>query len=84
MASAIMVASRRQAMQDRRCTREKEDLRGLEKTEIHRWESRRERWVSVKKRCWKSTRSWRPATGSIRSTLPSSSSTASHRLHRKM
>ena len=66
-----------------RCTLVKLLRVGRDTTENHRWSLVSFFLTDELNRCLKAVRSLRPATGRILSTTPSSSSTASQRLHKK-
>lgn len=83
MQLVIIVRKSREAQHDTRCTRVKLLLVGRDITENHIWSLLSFLRTDELKRCLKAVRSCSPATGRIRSTMPSSSSTASHRSHRK-
>ena len=83
IALASMVVNSKDRQQVSRCTRVKLLLVGRENSETQRWSSVRFLRAFAKKRWLKPCISSVPATGSIRSTWPSSSSAASHREHRK-
>ena len=69
--------------QEMRWTREKLLLVGRDTTENHMCSLLSFLRRDEEKRCLNAMRSSLPATGMMRSTCPSSSSTASQRLHRK-
>jgi len=79
----IMVRNSRQTQQLIRCTRVKLLRVGLDTTENHKWSLVSFLRTEELKRCLNAVRSLKPATGRILSTIPSSSSTASHRPQRK-
>ena len=83
MQFVIMVRNNNDTQQLTRCTLVKLLFVGLDTTENHRWSFVNFLRTEDEKRWLKAVRSFIPATGSIRSTAPSSSSTASHRLQRK-
>ena len=84
IALVIMVRNSNDMQHDSRCTRVKLERVGREKTESQRWSLASFLRAEEVKRCLKAMRSSMPATGRIRSTMPSSSSTASQRSHRKI
>lgn len=84
MAFVIIVINRSDMQQEIRCARVKLLLVGLEKTENQRCSLESFFRTFAEKSCLNATRSSRPATGRIRSTIPSSSSKASHRSHKKI
>lgn len=84
MALVIMVRNSSDMQHDSLCTRVKLERVGREKTESQRWSLAIFLRAEEVKRCLKAMRSSMPATGRIRSTMPSSSSTASQRSHKKI
>lgn len=83
MQLVIMVRKSRATQQEIRWTRLKLERVGRLRTLTHRWSLVSFFLTLVENRCLKAERSDSPATGKIRSTIPSSSSTASHLSHRK-
>lgn len=83
MALVIIVMNSKDIQHEMRCTRVKLLLVGRENTENHKWSLVSFFLIDEENRCLKAARSSRPATGIILSIMPSSSSTAIHRSHRK-
>ena len=83
MALVIIVMNRRDIQQEIRCTRVKLLLVGRENTENHKWSLVSFFLIDDVNRCLNAAKSSRPATGIIRSIIPSPSSTASQRSQRK-
>lgn len=83
MAFDIMVINNRDIQQEIRWTRVKLLLVGRENIENHRWSLVSFFLIDEVKRCLNAAKSSRPATGIILSIIPSSSSTANQRSHKK-
>ena len=83
MAFVIIVRNSSDMQHEMRCTRVKELRVGRLNTDNQRWSLDSFFRTEEEKSCLKATRSSMLATGRMRSTIPSSSSQASHRLHRK-
>ena len=83
MAFVIIVRNSSDMQQEILWTRVNELLVGREKTDTQRWSLVSFFRMDEEKSCLKATRSSRPATGKILSTMPSSSSQANQRLHKK-
>ena len=82
MQLVIIVRNKRATQQDTLCTLVKLLRVGLLSTDTQMWSFAIFFLTDPLKRCLKEVRSFIPATGTIRSTCPSSSSTANHRSHR--
>ena len=83
MALVIIVKNNKDMQQEILWTRVNELRVGREKTDSQRWSLVNFLRTDDEKSCLKATRSSILATGRTRSTIPSSSSQASHRLQRK-
>lgn len=84
MAFVIIVINKSDMQHEMRCALVKLLLVGLEKTENQRCSLESFLRTLAENSCLKATKSSSPATGRILSTIPSSSSKASHRSHRKI